>query len=232
VSIHTDQKPNFDDADFNAVYRGGDLLSGVTGVPWDIGAPQPSVVGLERNGDIRGQVLDAGCGLGDNAIYLAGRGYQVTAVDAASAAIDQARQRAGAVRVDFEVADATELDGYQGRFDTLLDSALYHTMDADGRRRYVAALHRAGKPGARLDLLCFADLPGGMPAPLAVARDGVHDDLAQAGWNVLSIEPGTFLGVATSTSEFMAKTGVKPDIDADGHTRLPIWIVRADRRPA
>ncbi len=37
--------------------------------PWDIPGPQPAFVGLEEAGLIRGSVLDAGCGTGENALY-------------------------------------------------------------------------------------------------------------------------------------------------------------------
>ena len=72
---------------------------------------------LEALGGISGEVLDIGCGLGDNAIYLASRRYSVTGLDGSPAAIEQARQRAAAagVTVTFDVADATNLTGYDGR---------------------------------------------------------------------------------------------------------------------
>jgi 2-polyprenyl-3-methyl-5-hydroxy-6-metoxy-1,4-benzoquinol methylase len=45
---------------------------------------------LEALGAITGQVLDAGCGLGDNAIYLAQRGHNVTGFDTSPTGIAQA----------------------------------------------------------------------------------------------------------------------------------------------
>lgn len=54
-----------------------------------------------------GKALDLACGTGRNAVWLAERGWQVTAVDGASAAIDLLHQRAAAraVSVETHVAD-------------------------------------------------------------------------------------------------------------------------------
>jgi len=58
-----------------------------------------------------GTALDAGCGTGADAIWLARRGWQVTAADISAAALDQAAERAagatGAERVTWLEADLT-----------------------------------------------------------------------------------------------------------------------------
>jgi len=41
--------------------------------PWDIGRPQPAFVRLADDGLLRGQVLDAGCGRGEQALLAADR---------------------------------------------------------------------------------------------------------------------------------------------------------------
>ena len=117
--------------DFEALYR--DALPEQDSpelIPWDIGGPQPVVQQLVAYGAVRGEVLDPGTGPGHHAIYYASKGYSATGIDASPAAIERAErnaERAG-VRVDFEVADATRLDGLEDRFDTVVDSAFYHVF--------------------------------------------------------------------------------------------------------
>jgi 2-polyprenyl-3-methyl-5-hydroxy-6-metoxy-1,4-benzoquinol methylase len=58
-------------------------------------------------GDLRaGRALDAGCGHGAEAVWLAGRGWQVTAVDFSATALAYARARAdGSAQIDWVEAD-------------------------------------------------------------------------------------------------------------------------------
>ena len=37
--------------------------------PWDTGRPQPEIIKLAEAGQIRGSVLDVGCGTGENLLY-------------------------------------------------------------------------------------------------------------------------------------------------------------------
>ncbi|MEB3071311.1 class I SAM-dependent methyltransferase [[Mycobacterium] vasticus] len=122
--------------------------------PWDIGRPQPAVQQLVAYGALRGEVLDPGTGSGHHAIHYAAHGYSTTGIDLLPAAITQAQHNAAraGVTVNFQVADAVELAGFDGRFDTVVDSAFYHLFqdDEDTQLRYARNLHRATKPQARL----------------------------------------------------------------------------------
>ena len=110
-------------------------------------------------GAIKGEVLDPGTGPGHHAIHYASKGLSATGIDASPAAIERARQNAqkAGVSVDFQLADATKLEGLDGRFETVVDCAFYHVFSTEPelQKAYAQALHRATKPGARLYMFEF-----------------------------------------------------------------------------
>jgi len=164
---------------------------------WDNKAPSESVIAWETGGWVHGDVLDIGCGLGDNAVYLAKNGHTVTGLDISPTALKTADQRAkdAGVDVKFAVADSTKLDGYTDAFDTVIDSGLFHSLDDNGRRSYTAAAHRATRPGATLLLSCFSDAnPVGKEPRPAVSEETLRDILGGAHWDITSLEPATLRG--------------------------------------
>jgi SAM-dependent methyltransferase len=62
--------------------------------------PSPSLV-TEIRGLPPGTALDAGCGVGSDALWLAAQGWQVTAVDVSLTALNRGRQTAEAAGADF-----------------------------------------------------------------------------------------------------------------------------------
>ena len=164
---------------------------------------------LEALGAITGQVLDAGCGLGDNAIYLAQRGHQVTGFDSSPTGIEQARARAAAagVQVRFEVDDATDLTRLDRFFDTVVDSALYHCLDTANGTPMRPHLHRVTTPRARWFIYCFSeDNVNGVTAPMeAVAPAEIRDTLESTGWLIDFLGPATFVCNAAGFSGSFGK---------------------------
>jgi SAM-dependent methyltransferase len=126
--------------------------------PWVIGEPQPAIVTLEREGWVRGKILDVGCGTGEHTIYLSALRYDVYGMDSSLRAVEQARANAAARNVEahFQVADALAL-GDDTTYDTVIDSALFHIFDADDHARYVRSLHLACRPGALVHVLALSD---------------------------------------------------------------------------
>ena len=96
-----------------------------------------------------GRALDLGCGIGENAIWLAERGWQVTGVDFSDVAIEKAKVRAAdkRVEVDFIVSDASVYLP-SGRYD-LITSFYIHLLPEE-RARMLANSVNALAPGGRI----------------------------------------------------------------------------------
>jgi SAM-dependent methyltransferase len=78
-------------------------------------------------------VLDCACGIGTQAIGLAGRGYRVVGTDLSHGAIDRARHEARRLGIGatFDVADFRDLSDIDGEFDVVIscDNALPHLLE-------------------------------------------------------------------------------------------------------
>ncbi len=189
--------------------------------PWVIGEPQPAVVELERAGLIRGKVLDVGCGTGEHTILLTGLGYDVLGIDFAPEAVEQARRNADAkgAGARFEVADAMNLPAGP-RYDTILDSALFHIFDDADRPKYVASLHGAVLPGGIVHVLALSDQGRGFGPQVSgeTIRDAFGD-----GWELEALEPATYRGVVTEVHADAIGLPIGSRVDE------PAWLARARR---
>lgn len=127
--------------------------------PWEIGRPQPAVVGLIERGALKSPVLDVGCGTGEHAALMVTRGLAVTAVDIAATAIRRAEEkvRAAGGRADFHVLDALALPRLGRTFASVLDSALFHVFDDAERSHYARVLAQVLVPGGKAYVLCFSE---------------------------------------------------------------------------
>ena len=151
--------------------------------PWDIPGPQPAFVGLEEAGLIRGSVLDAGCGTGENALYLASRGHEVWGLDFIPVAIEGAKAKERGLGVDFQVGDALKLDQLGRTFDTVIDCGLFHTFADEERPLYVSGLATVVRPGGSVHILCFSDQEPPGQGPRRVTQQEIRDAFRD-GWQV------------------------------------------------
>ncbi|MFQ5574884.1 MAG: class I SAM-dependent methyltransferase [Terriglobia bacterium] len=161
--------------------------------PWDIGRPQSAIVALEREGELSGTVLDIGCGTGDNALFVAGMGYEVWGVDTAPTAIKRARQKAAEAGLDahFELVDALELGALERRFDTFVDSGLFHTLSDEARPVFKSSLEGVAKPGSTYFMLCFSELEPPGWGPRRVTKEEIRATFGD-GWRVNYIRSSAF----------------------------------------
>jgi SAM-dependent methyltransferase len=140
---------------------------------------------------VPGRALDVGCGSGADAVYLAKRGWLVTAVDAVEKALERARQRAAEEGVEVEwirgdVANLGELALEPG-FNLLYDFGCLHGLSDSGRGGVAAGVSELAAPGATLLVLAFKAarrmlLPRGMDKQelVALLGDGWELKLSQS----------------------------------------------------
>jgi SAM-dependent methyltransferase len=104
-----------------------------------------------------GQALDLGCGEGADALWLASRGWLVTAVDISDVALARAKAAAGDAKVSWTHADLSTSALPAGAFD--LVAALYFSVEREPRHRAVRNMLAAVAPGGTL-LFAHHDLTG------------------------------------------------------------------------
>ena len=146
-----------------------------------------------------GRALDAGSGEGGDALWLAGRGWRVTAVDFSTVALGRAA--AEAVRLGIEVdwvhADLTRWTPPAAAFD--LVSAQYLHLPGDDRDPVIARLAAAVAPGGSLLVVGHrpSELHTGTPEMFFTAEQ-VAAPLDPAAWDVVVCEdrPRTAAGPA------------------------------------
>jgi cyclopropane fatty-acyl-phospholipid synthase-like methyltransferase len=126
-------------------------------IEWVFGS-HPELAELVESGRIApGRAIDLGCGVGNEAIYLASNGFDVTGVDFSSTAIRIARDKADAasVEVTFIEDDLTNLRHIGGTFDLVVDYGALNDLTQQERDLYMSNVLPLTRPGSRFLLMCF-----------------------------------------------------------------------------
>lgn len=220
---------------FESAYRGeAEEFQGVR-PPWSIGEPQPEIAALIEAGKFHGDVLDAGCGEAATALHLAEQGFTTVGLDQSETAIKLAREEAAKRNLSnaaFEVADISSFTGYDGRFGTIVDSTLFHSMPVELREGYQQSIARAAAPGASYFVLVFdaAGMPADSPAH-PVTEDELRDVVSKH-WEIDEIRPARIHGnVPEEFAEFFKGFG-GADIRDEGNGRKSVgaWLLSAHLR--
>jgi SAM-dependent methyltransferase len=183
------------------------------------GKPNPQLVA--QVSDLPpGEALDAGCGEGADAIWLASTGWTVTGVDVSAVALDRAAAHAAAegVRVNWQREDLLTWDPGPERFD-LVTAEFMHLPNPE-----LQSLH---------DRLAAAVRPGGTLLIVAHHPDDLRVNVGRTGH--LALFPSAEQLAATLDSgswEILVASAIsRPATDLDGQpTTVKDTVLRAARR--
>ncbi len=215
--------------DWDSVYRGESDIPGPP--PWNIGEPQPELAALIEQGKITGTVLDAGCGHAELSLALAERGMTVVGIELTPTAVAAARKAAeerGLSTATFVQDDITTFTGFDGKFDTIVDSTLFHSLPIEGRDGYLQSVLRAAAPGAGFYILVFAK--GAFPPDLETKPNEVDEaELREAVgkyWAIDEIRPAA---IHANMPE-MPEIPVPPfPRDEKGRIKMPAFLLSAHK---
>ncbi|MBG6212776.1 MAG: class I SAM-dependent methyltransferase [Cryobacterium sp.] len=163
------------------------------------GNPNPQLVS-ETSELAPGHALDVGCGEGADALWLARRGWRVTAVDFSAVALERAAAHAAseaesAVRIHWAHHNILEWTPPAGSFD-LVSSQFMHLPSRE-RRALFHRLAAAVLPGGTLLIVAHhpSDLVSGMKRPqlpdLFFTAEEAAEGLDPAEWEILVSEART-----------------------------------------
>ncbi|MGH8899340.1 MAG: class I SAM-dependent methyltransferase [Egibacteraceae bacterium] len=147
-------------------------------VPWADLVPNPHLVAWAERVGLKGRGrpgLVVGCGLGDDAEWLARRGFAVTAFDIAPTAIAWCRRRFPDSPVGYQVADLLRPPvSWHGAFEVVVEVYTLQSLPTEVRPQALRSLGALVAPGGRLFLLARGrdetDDEGCMPWPLTHAE--------------------------------------------------------------
>jgi SAM-dependent methyltransferase len=120
-------------------------------LPWETGRPSAELARVLTDWAIAPcRLIELGCGTGTNAVWLAARGFEVTAVELSRLAIRRAIRRAAraGAGVRFRIGDLRGWQALGGPYDFFFDGGCYHAIrlaDPDG---YFATLDHILRPSA------------------------------------------------------------------------------------
>jgi SAM-dependent methyltransferase len=167
--------------------------AGQTAVPWDRGAPSGVLAAWARDHDLQGagrRAVVVGCGLGYDAEFIAGCGFDTTGFDISATAVRTARQRHPGSRVDYTTADLLQLPAdWLQAYDLVFESNTLQALPEPPRALAIASVGRLVAPGGTLLAIARArepDEPDHGP-PWALTRAEI-DALAGPGLAPVSVE--------------------------------------------
>ena len=176
---------------FERVYAAAE--AGQTAVPWDRGEPSRYLTGWTAARGLAGQgkrALVVGCGLGDDAEFVGGLGFDTVAFDISPTAIAAARRRFPGSAVRYQTADLLDPPAaWQQAFDLVVESLTLQALPDPPRRDAITRLGGLVAAGGTLIVIARAREPGqGVQGPPWALSRAEIDALAGDGLEPARIE--------------------------------------------
>lgn len=158
--------------------------------------PNTTITKFEHLLHMQSKVLEAGCGEGQNAVYLAQKGYQVDAFDLSEHGIAKLKRRCeqSNAQVNAFVADLTTYQ-FKQYYDMILCFGTLHFVDKDGWKRFISNAKEYTNIGGIHIMQIFTDaVPASediAPFAIGLAKDGEMKDL-YTDWDILQFKSYVF----------------------------------------
>ncbi|MEZ5306153.1 MAG: methyltransferase domain-containing protein [Pyrinomonadaceae bacterium] len=162
---------------FDELYRNAN--GNIDEIPWADLKPNRFFTSQFESLDLDpGKALVVGCGLGDEAGYLAEHGFDVTAFDVSQEAIEWAKRVNEDKGIDFRVADLFNApDEWRGAFDFVAEVYTIQALPLEIRTATIRAISDFVKSGGTLIAVQRLRPEGVEPTgpPWAVSRDEIDE---------------------------------------------------------
>ena len=161
--------------DWDMMYRQGTP-------PWETGKPAGELVRVLDEGVLRPcQTLELGCGTGADAVLLARRRFEITAVESSAMALERARYRAERedALIRFVLDDVFHFARTAGTFDLIYDAGFYHFVRRLELDRFLDMLWRVTRPGSYYFALAGSTEETAEGGPPQVSEAEIRNELGR-----------------------------------------------------
>lgn len=163
-------------------------------MPWVHKKPDFNLVDLIHDWPVKpGRTIEMGCGTGTDSLWMAGQGFEVTAVDVSDIAINIAKESDVKNDVNFLVRDFMHDEIPGGPFDFAFDRGYLHSYDSDKERRKLAkrVATQLSENGFWLTLAGSCDSPSREGGPPMLSAKNIID-AAEPYFEIRLLKTGVF----------------------------------------